>query len=95
MYRHGFALMKRVGTPALFAFEGTKAVTSVKDRNNKAARTSEIAFGIIDAEAAAREAKSAKLRKLREAREAAAAPAADKPVAKKRAIVRKPRRVGP
>jgi hypothetical protein len=75
-------------------FEG-KAVTSVKDRNSKAQRTTEVAFSIIDAEAAARDAKTAKLRKLREAQETANAPEPGEPAPKKRAIVRKPRRVGP
>jgi hypothetical protein len=70
-------------------------VTSVKDRNSKAQRTTEVAFGIIDAEAAARDAKTAKLRKLREAREAATSQEAGQPAPKKRAMVRTPRRVGP
>ena len=73
-------------------------MTSVRERQNKAERTSEIAFGIINAEADARDAKSAKLRKLREAREAAGAPKRspdDKPAPKKRAFARKPRQVGP
>jgi hypothetical protein len=75
-------------------------VTSVKDRNSKAERTSTVAFGIINDEAAAREAKSAKLKKLREAQQAPAAPKADKPAAvKMKAALRGPRRstrrVGP
>ncbi len=73
-------------------------MSSVNERRNKAERTSEVAFGLINDEAAAREAKSAKLRKLREAREAAAAPKPspdDKPAPKKRAFARKPRQVGP
>ncbi|MBO6718693.1 MAG: hypothetical protein JJ913_12115 [Rhizobiaceae bacterium] len=61
----------------------------------KAERTSEVAFGIINAEADARAAKTEKLRKLREAREDAASGKPDSPRPKKRAVVRKPRSVGP
>ncbi len=72
-------------------------MTTVRERTDKAKRTSDIAFGIIDAEASAREAKTAKLKKLREERAAASAPedAGEKPAPKKRAFTRKPRQVGP
>ena len=70
-------------------------MTSTTDRLKKAERTSEIAFGIINAEADAREAKSAKLRKLREALdEGAARPNGVKPVARMRAAARGARKVG-
>ncbi|GAB5507945.1 MAG: hypothetical protein Rhirs2KO_31080 [Rhizobiaceae bacterium] len=73
-------------------------MTSVRERQKKAERTSEIAFGIINAEADAREAKTAKLRKLREAGEAGSKDVSNEAAntaAKKRRVARKPRRVGP
>lgn len=73
-------------------------MTSVRERQKKAERTSEIAFGIINAEADAREAKTAKLRNLRESEEAGSkgvSNEAAKTTAKKRRVARKPRQVGP
>ena len=71
-------------------------MASTTDRLKKAERTSEVAFGIINAEASARDAKTAKLRKLREALDGSDATPDDavKPAPAKKKRARSTRKVG-